>query len=50
MQDIDWVAGAAQDITPPHAFTHRIAHYDGPAVTPFVTESAVSDVLWLAEF
>ena len=30
LQDIDWVAGAKQDITSPHAFTHRIAYCQSP--------------------
>ena len=50
LQDIDWIAGAEQDITSPHAFTHRIAHCQGPAVHDFAAEVCLDILLWLSEF
>lgn len=50
MQSIDWVAGAEQDITSPHAITHRLAHSEGPSVIPFTADICTSDTVWMAQF
>ena len=50
VQDIDWAAGAAQDITSPHALTHRLAHCESPSAKPFSAEVCLTDTAWLADF
>lgn len=50
LQDIDWVAGAKQDITSPHAFTHRIAHSQSPSAAMFAAEVCTSALSWLSDF
>ena len=50
MQSVDWVAGAEQDITSPHAITHRLAHSEGLSVIPFSAEVCTRDTAWMAQF